>query len=148
MADLYAGEEVAELAKELRDPLYRFRIGRGSGREIAEVALRFLTDNGWRPPAPVPDNAPEPERHLTLVPASPKGTPEPIKRQQRLVLAELARFIEDHSHPPTIRELSAALGLSLSSVHYQLGRLAAAGWIHRGEGSRTLTVLHEPGESA
>lgn len=58
------------------------------------------------------------------------------------VLAAVQHFWDENGFPPSLRELQAVLGYaSPSSVHAQLGRLQADGWVQWRQGKvRTLTV--------
>ena len=62
-------------------------------------------------------------------------------RQQR-ILVEIRRFYTVNGYAPTIRDIAANVGLSVSAVQYQLGVLQRKGWIRRASGAaRSLVVL-------
>ncbi len=61
---------------------------------------------------------------------------------QHRVLSAIRDHFTAHGYPPSIRELAASVGLSVSTVSYQLGRLQQMGWIRRHPNrSRSIVVL-------
>lgn len=68
--------------------------------------------------------------------------PEPTPQQAR-VLAAIDSLTDELGYPPTIRELSKALGMkSSSTVHVHLGNLESRGMITRHPNCpRTLRVV-------
>jgi repressor LexA len=66
-------------------------------------------------------------------------------RQQR-ILAFIRQYLEEHSYPPTIREISKATGItSTSVVKYNLERLQEKGYIERSQDiSRGLRLKSGP----
>ena len=64
-------------------------------------------------------------------PARPSGAlPPPTPAGQR-VLDAIRHHVARHGTSPGIRDLADALSASLSTVHWHLGQLEAAGWIVR-----------------
>lgn len=68
---------------------------------------------------------------------------KPLTARQARIVAFIRDHTRDHGYPPTIREIGHHAGLSApSSVHRQLGVLAAGGWIRRTGGrSRAVVVV-------
>ncbi|WP_250029725.1 LexA family protein [Paractinoplanes maris] len=65
-----------------------------------------------------------------------------LTRQQRRILSEIRDFHTAHGYAPSVRDLGQLVGLSVSSVHHQLGQLQSKGWISRAPGrSRAIVVL-------
>jgi repressor LexA len=61
--------------------------------------------------------------------------------RQREVLEWVKGFIQDHSMPPTVREIGGALGIKSSTVFYLLKALEQKGYLRRGDrGARSLIV--------
>jgi SOS-response transcriptional repressor LexA len=72
------------------------------------------------------------------------GEPDPVlSRTQRRVLQAAIDAISREGFPPSMREIGEAVGLSTSSVEYQLDELERKGYVRRALGrSRALTVLN------
>ncbi len=65
---------------------------------------------------------------------------EQLTQRRRQIVDFIARTIDEHGYPPTVREIGAAIGLkSSSSVHYHLRVLAEEGFISR-DGSLTRAL--------
>jgi hypothetical protein len=57
----------------------------------------------------------------------------------------IAQFITTHGFAPTIRELSAEVGIAYSGVNYQIALLAEYGVLKRTPGHRrTIVLLQQP----
>lgn len=72
------------------------------------------------------------------------GEPDPVLSQtQRRVLQAAIDAIARQGYPPSMREIGEAVGLSTSSVEYQLDELERKGYVRRRLGrSRALRVLN------
>lgn len=73
--------------------------------------------------------------------------PEHLPQRRRQILAFIRGFITEHSYSPTVRDITAGVGLeSPSTVQYHLGELERAGYIQRaGYGrARALRLVDEP----
>lgn len=72
------------------------------------------------------------------------GEPDPVlSRTQRRVLQAAIDAIALQGYPPSMREIGEAVGLSTSSVEYQLSELERKGYVRRRLGrSRALEVLN------
>ncbi|GAA4799374.1 LexA family protein [Streptomyces ziwulingensis] len=57
-----------------------------------------------------------------------------LTERQEQILHHIRAAITDRGEAPTVAELAAALGMRPSSIHYQLGELAAKGAITRESG--------------
>ncbi|GAB4303668.1 MAG: transcriptional repressor LexA [Desulfuromonadia bacterium] len=67
-----------------------------------------------------------------------------LSPRQREVLSFIRRFIQDHSYPPSLRDISAALGISGNrAVLSHLAALEGAGYIRREPGSSRGITLRE-----
>ena len=66
-----------------------------------------------------------------------------LSERQRRILEFIERYIREHSFPPTIREIGAAVGISSTSVvNYNLKKLEAGGYIERNpDVSRGIRLL-------
>jgi repressor LexA len=66
------------------------------------------------------------------------------------ILGYLARRASEEGHPPSVREIGAAIGLSSSqTVHHHLARLEEEGYVSRvGRGARTLGLTGKGWEAA
>jgi len=59
----------------------------------------------------------------------------PLTTRQLRALAFVRQHLAGHGHAPTHRQIAEAAGLSsASSVHHQLGRLQALGYLRRATG--------------
>lgn len=74
---------------------------------------------------------------------------KPLTARQLKILQFIREHTRDHGYPPTVREIGQHAGLSApSSVHRQLGLLAAAGWIRRTDGRSRAVVVVAQGAAA
>jgi repressor LexA len=74
------------------------------------------------------------------------STIEQLTPRRRQILDFIARTIEEHGYPPTVREIGAEIGLkSSSSVHYHLKALEREGFITR-DGSLTRALRVSGGD--
>lgn len=65
-----------------------------------------------------------------------------LTRGQKRVLAALVDSIKTHGYPPSTRELAEALGIKAPSVHEQLRKLEAKGFIRREKNrARSIEIL-------
>ena len=80
---------------------------------------------------------------VTPQPADTPGPDHVLSWRQRKVLQVIRESIEKRGHPPTLREIGDAVGLSsTSSVSHHLRTLQRAGYLHRDLGRpRTVEVL-------
>lgn len=71
-----------------------------------------------------------------------------IGKRQRAIYEYICAYSKEHSYPPSVREIGAAVGLaSPSTVHMHLKALESAGLIKRDpKKPRTIEVLPEDGE--
>lgn len=72
--------------------------------------------------------------------------PITLSATQKKMLEMITAYIEENGFSPSMKEISAAIGLnSLSSVTHQLGKLELAGFIRRDPGkSRAMEILNSP----
>ena len=69
-----------------------------------------------------------------------------LTQKQSLVLDFLARYVEDHHYPPSIREIGAAFGFkSLRGATVHLDALEKKGFIQRERTSRSIRILRSHG---
>src|SRR3954451_14593223 len=70
--------------------------------------------------------------------------------RQREIYDYVARYVDDHGYPPTVREMGEAVGLaSPSSVHAHLANLERAGLIRRDPTKpRALELRRDPKQAA
>jgi len=55
-----------------------------------------------------------------------------LSERQRKILAYIERYVDEHSYPPTIREIGNEVGItSTSVVNYHLNKLTDAGFLER-----------------
>lgn len=66
----------------------------------------------------------------TVVPSPAMPEHERGREARRQILAELARLYLAFEPPPTIRDLSAALGMSRGALEFHLEKLRSAGYVH------------------
>lgn len=73
----------------------------------------------------------------------------PLGARQFKVLIEIYRYVDNYRYPPSIRELSQAVGVaSTSTVNHHLFQLAKKGYIEKESGkSRALRVLINPSQA-
>ncbi len=58
--------------------------------------------------------------------------PSSLTTAERATLDALRKYIDEKGFPPTIRELTAALGLTaFAAVHERLGNLVEGGFVHK-----------------
>lgn len=67
------------------------------------------------------------------------------ERSQR-VYRELVRFVDVHGYVPSYVELGWAVGCTPSTIARHLGKLAAAGLIHRPRKGRARSIVIRMGE--
>ena len=61
---------------------------------------------------------------------------------QNKVYETIKTFLEERSYPPAVRDISAALGVSTSTVHYHMHRLRRKGRIAFEDGrARTVRLV-------
>jgi len=66
---------------------------------------------------------------------------EPTKRQEE-VLEFIARYIEDHTYPPTIREVADYFSISVKGAHDHLSALKKKGLLKQGDKKpRTMELI-------
>jgi repressor LexA len=86
-----------------------------------------------------------------VVPETP-DKPDPdhvLTWRQRKVLRVIRESVQKHGHPPSMRELGEAVGLtSTSSVYHQLSTLQAKGYLHRDVGRPRIVEVRLPGHPA
>ncbi|GAA0495097.1 hypothetical protein Ade02nite_19210 [Paractinoplanes deccanensis] len=63
---------------------------------------------------------------------------------QSRILAAIREYASINGYPPTVRELSAKVRLSVTGVQYQLEQLQAKGWIRRVPGRPRALVVLDP----
>jgi repressor LexA len=70
---------------------------------------------------------------------------KPLSKRQQSMLDFIASYIDDHTRPPTIREIGEAVGISSTSVvNYNLSRLEEKGLLKReAEVSRGLRLTEK-----
>ncbi len=69
-----------------------------------------------------------------------------LTQKQQLILDFLARYVEEHHYPPSIREISAAFGFkSLRGSTIHLDALEKKGFIKRESTSRSIRILDPKG---
>lgn len=69
-----------------------------------------------------------------------------ISEMQKKIRDHIARYVEEHGYPPSVREIAAAVGLkSPSTVHFHLDRMEKAGILEKGAGKgRALRLVDAP----
>lgn len=82
---------------------------------------------------------------MTVPQAASTGGPvirrRPSATQQR-VLDAIIELGEELGHAPSLREIAARTGTSVSTVHHHVRRLVAAGWVRRrADQPRTLVPV-------
>ncbi len=72
-----------------------------------------------------------------------------LSARQQAVYDFIIKFCEEHSYPPTVREIGAAVGLkSTSNVHMHLKTLERKGYIRMDAAhQRTISVVQRPAAS-
>lgn len=70
----------------------------------------------------------------------------PIRRRpstaRQRVLDAIVDLGHELGHPPSLREVAARTGTTVSTVHHHVRRLAADGWVrHRADLARTLVPV-------
>ena len=66
----------------------------------------------------------------------------PLTQKQRMILTYLAEHNVARGYAPTLREISEAFGLAMSTVHEHLINLERAGYIERIHGEpRSIRIL-------
>ena len=67
----------------------------------------------------------------------------PLSERQSTILCFVEEYVQQHSHPPTIRDIGQGVGISsTSNVIYHINRLIEHGYLYKQPGtSRTLVVL-------
>lgn len=71
--------------------------------------------------------------------------PGNLTERQETVLIEIGRCVRDRGIAPTIRELTAAIGLSISPMFGHVRKLERAGYLQRFPGSARGLVLTDAG---
>lgn len=75
----------------------------------------------------------------------PRIRRRPTEAGQR-VLDAIVALGDELGHPPTLREVAARSGVTVSTVHHHVRRLAADGWVrHRVGRVRTLVPVIRSG---
>lgn len=85
--------------------------------------------------------------HSGAVPATPNPpAPRPrLSASRERVYAAIVDYHRDHGHAPSVRELSAAVGLGTGTVNYHLRVLDATGRVSLRRGhARTVVPIREP----
>jgi predicted DNA-binding transcriptional regulator YafY/transcriptional regulator with XRE-family HTH domain len=130
---------------------------RGSGDDTPSGAARTLSAGlvSLKQPQPVEPLGPKarlkgrpgqkPRDRGPAVPRQMPDEPGPdhvLTWRQRKVLEVIRESVESRGHPPSLREIGDAVGLtSTSSVSHHLGRLQRAGYLNRDSGRpRTVEV--------
>lgn len=72
-----------------------------------------------------------------------------LTRRQRDVLDFIREHVDEHGYPPSVREITTAVGLrSVASTHHVINTLVNLGALERAEGQpRALRVVTEPSEA-
>ncbi|GAB6907246.1 LexA family transcriptional regulator [Desulfosarcina cetonica] len=71
-----------------------------------------------------------------------------ITAPQLRTLQEIRFFTVEHGFPPTIKELSGALGISHASVHEQINQLVRKGYLKREpRKARGIVIIKEPNDT-
>jgi SOS-response transcriptional repressor LexA len=67
----------------------------------------------------------------------------PLSDRQRAILCFIQEYVQQHSHPPSIRDIGRGVGISsTSNVIYHINRLIQYGCLYKQPGTnRTLVVL-------
>ena len=66
-----------------------------------------------------------------------------INARQQAIYDYIVQFYNQHSYPPTVREIGAAVGLkSTSNVHTHLKVLVEKEYIRMDAGQRTISIVH------
>ena len=67
----------------------------------------------------------------------------PLSDRQWTIMRFVQEYVQQHSHPPSIRDISRGVGISsTSNVTYHINRLIENGYLYKQPGtSRTLVVL-------
>jgi SOS-response transcriptional repressor LexA len=67
----------------------------------------------------------------------------PLSERQRAILRFIQDYVQQHSHAPSIRDISQGVGIpSTSNVSYHINRLIQHGCLYKQPGtSRTLVIL-------
>jgi hypothetical protein len=67
----------------------------------------------------------------------------PLSDRQAAIIRFVESYVQQHKHPPSIRDISRGVGISsTSNVTYHINRLIENGYLHKQPGtSRTLVVL-------
>ena len=75
---------------------------------------------------------------------------KPLSKRQQSILQFTQEYMEEHSRPPTIREIGKAVGInSTSVVNYKLGKLEEKGYLDRDpDVSRGLRLTEKAGDVA
>lgn len=81
---------------------------------------------------------------------APQPRRKVLSEKQRLILEFISQFINQHSFPPSLREIGDGVGLSSpSSITYQLDQLELAGYLRRHPNqNRALELLRDPATPA
>ncbi|MEO8609537.1 MAG: hypothetical protein ABI690_16720 [Chloroflexota bacterium] len=68
---------------------------------------------------------------------------QPLSERQRDILCYVQDYVQEHKHPPSIREIGKGVGISsTSNVIYHINQLVDYGYLARQRGtSRTVIVL-------
>jgi repressor LexA len=105
------------------------------------VATRPKGRPGRKPKGSVPVVVPE---------APDKPDPDHVLTwRQRKILQVIRESVQKRGYPPTMRELSEAVGLtSTSSISYQLSTLQRKGYLHRDMGRPRTVEIRLPGKPA
>ena len=106
------------------------------GLPMGEIAQRVGLSEGW-------------VKQLACVyglTGSADAEEPPLSQRQTRMLAFMQDFIDKHSYPPTIREITEACRISSTSViDYNLRRLEHRNYLTRKPGSARSIVLTEQG---
>jgi SOS-response transcriptional repressor LexA len=79
-------------------------------------------------------------------PPGPRARGEVLTVRRQKIVAYIARFLDEHGYPPSMREIGAAVGLSsTSSVAYQLQALEKKGALRQDLTARAPTSWRTAG---
>lgn len=71
---------------------------------------------------------------------------QPLTERQQAILRFVYTYIQEHGHPPAVREIGEGVGLaSTSNVAYHLDHLVQRGYLGKGQGKGRTLVLLEAG---
>jgi DNA-binding transcriptional ArsR family regulator len=71
--------------------------------------------------------------------------PGPVAGRQRAIRDVIATYTARQGFPPSLRDISAATGLSISNVHYHLDQLVEKGLVRYTPGvPRSYVVIEQP----